>query len=65
MVQDEQELAAKEYERTKSERAKTRPEFFKAKVRESLIDTQRFPSKTVDEYLKKVDAGKDIPAEVQ
>ena len=64
LIEGEQQKAAKEYERTKSEKAKTKPEYFKARVRESLIDTQRFKSATVDEELKKVDAGVDIPAEL-
>ena len=35
------------------------------KVRESLLDTQRFKSAVVDEELKKVGAETDIPAELQ
>ena len=65
LIDDEQQKATKDYERTKSEKAKTKPEFFKAKVRESLIDTQRFKSAVVDEEVKKVNAEVDIPAELQ
>ena len=65
MIETEQQKAAKEYEKNKSEKAKTKPEFFKTKVRESLIDSQRFKSAVVDEELKKVDANVDIPAELQ
>ena len=64
LIADEQEKAAKEYERSKAEKAKTKPEFFKAKVRESILDTQRFKSAVVDEELKKVNAETDIPAEL-
>ena len=65
LIEDEQKKTTKEYERTKSEKAKTKPEFFKALMRESLIDTQRFKSAIVDSELKKVDAEIDIPAELQ
>jgi len=64
LIEDEQKKTTKEYERTKSEKAKTKPEFFKALMRESLIDTQRFKSAIVDSELKKVDAEIDIPAEL-
>lgn len=65
LIEDEQKKTSKDYERTKSEKAKTKPEFFKTLMRESLIDTQRFKSAIVDTEIKKVDAEIDIPAELQ
>ena len=65
MIETEQQKAAKQYEKNKSEKAKTKPEFFKTKMRESLIDSQRFKSAVVDEELKKVDAKVDIPPELK
>ena len=65
LIADEKQIASKDYERTKSEKAKSKPEFFKTKVRESIIDTQRFKSAVVDDELKKVNAETDIPAELQ
>lgn len=57
----EAELAKQAYESDKASIAKTKPNYFRIKLRQSLIDVGTFPSKVVDEEMKKIDAVNDIP----
>ena len=57
----EAELSKQAYESDKASIAKTKPNYFKIKLRQSLIDCGTFPSKVIDEEMKKIDAVTDIP----
>ena len=61
MVAEEEKLNNKSYQKEAAEKALTKSELFKSKLRESLLDTGRFPSGIVDQELKKIDAEADIP----
>lgn len=49
------------YQKESAQKAKTHGEFFKAKMRNSLLDTGMYPSGTVDTEMKKIDPEAGIP----
>ena len=61
LVAEEEKLNAKSYQKESAEKALSKSELFKSKMRESLIDTGRYPSGIVDQEMKKIDAEADIP----
>ena len=49
------------YQKESAQKAKTHAEYFKTKMRNSLLDTGLFKSGVLDEEMKKIDAETDIP----
>lgn len=61
----EEKLSLKTFEKDTSEKAQTHGEFFKTKMRLSLLDTGRFQSSAVDNEMKKVDPEAGIPEQLK
>lgn len=49
------------YQKESAAKAKSLGEFFKAKMRNSILDTGMYPSGTVDTEMKKIDPEVTIP----
>jgi len=58
---DESKQAKESYVRDKEEKAKTRPQIFRNKMREGIIDTGLFKTASVDKELKAID---ELPQEL-
>ena len=65
MTAEEEKLNMQSYHKESSEKAKTPAEFFKDKMRGSLLDSGLYKSGVVDQNLKTVDAESDIPDELK
>lgn len=61
LVDEEEKLNLQAYQKESSQKALTRDEFFKSKMRLSLLDTGMYSSAIVDEEMKKIDAVTGIP----
>ena len=60
-VEAEEKLSLQSFQKEAAEKALTPSDFFKSKMRLSLLDTGRFQSAIVDQEMKKIEAERDIP----
>ena len=56
MTDEDERLHAQSYQKEGAQKAKTLPEFFKAQMRNSILDTGLYQSNVVDAEMKKIDA---------
>ena len=61
LVDEEEKLNLQSYQKESSQKAQTRDEFFKTKMRLSLLDTGMYQSAMIDTEMKNIDAVTGIP----